>query len=330
MFESGSRRLGNEPLDRRQFLTASALLPLNAALPKPTLGPIIDTHIHLFDPTRPQGVPWPPKEDHILYKPALPDRYQTVVAGLGVVGAIEIECSPWPDDNNWVLNVAAKNPIIVGTIGDLEPASPEFYGRLDRLQKNPLWLGIRYGDLWGRDLGASLAKPEFLAGLEALADAGLAMDAASPGLELLASIVRLTDKIPKLRVVIDHLPQFELPDAPSSHATYDHLLKELAARPQVYVKISEVPRRINGRVSLDVSLYRDRLDGLWQRFGEDRLLFGSDWPNCDLWAEYPQVLHLIQEYVASKGAEAAAKLFWKNSVAAYRWKPRDVSQQLKG
>ena len=329
MSESLWRRSGSKTLDRRQFLTGAALLPLNAALANPTPGPVVDTHIHLFDPTRPQGVPWPPKDDHILFKPALPDRYLHVVQGLGVVGAIEIECSPWPEDNDWVLSVAAKNPIIVGTIGDLEPASTEFHRRLDRLHKNPLWLGIRYGDLWNRDLGASLVKPEFLSGLKALADAGLAMDTASPGLKLLAGIVRLTDKIPNLRVIIDHLPQIELPRTPSSRATYDRLLKDLAARPQVYVKISEVPRRINGRVSLDINLYRDSLDELWQRFGEDRLLFGSDWPNCDLWAEYPQVLHLVQEYVSSKGAEAAAKLFWKNSVTAYRWAPRDQRQQLR-
>jgi predicted TIM-barrel fold metal-dependent hydrolase len=86
--------------------------------------PIVDTHIHLFDTARPQGVPWPDKNDAVLYKPALPGRYRKVTQGLGVVGAIEIECSPWLEDNQWVLDVAAKDSIIVGTIGDLEPGHP--------------------------------------------------------------------------------------------------------------------------------------------------------------------------------------------------------------
>jgi L-fuconolactonase len=51
--------------------------------------PMIDTHIHLFDPTRPQGVPWPEKSDAVLYKPALPDRYRRVTKGLGIVVTIE-------------------------------------------------------------------------------------------------------------------------------------------------------------------------------------------------------------------------------------------------
>ena len=110
--------------------------------------PIIDTHIHLFDTNRPQGVPWPDKNNAVLYQPALPDRYRKLAAPLGVVGAIEVEASPWLEDNQWVLDVIAKDPMIVGTIGNLEPGKPEFGKHLERFHRNPLFLGIRYGNLW--------------------------------------------------------------------------------------------------------------------------------------------------------------------------------------
>ena len=125
--------------------------------------PIIDTHIHLFDTTRAQGVPWPEKTDTILYRPALPERYRKVTQNLGVVGAIEVECSPWLEDNQWVLDLVARDSIIVGVIGDLEPGHPRFRAQLDRFARNPLFRGIRYGNLWGRDLGMELRKPEFMA-----------------------------------------------------------------------------------------------------------------------------------------------------------------------
>src|SRR4051794_24172689 len=67
--------------------------------------PIIDSHIHLFDPTRPGGVPWPEKTDTALYRPALPDRYQRMASPFGVVGAIAVEASPLTSDNDWLLNV---------------------------------------------------------------------------------------------------------------------------------------------------------------------------------------------------------------------------------
>jgi L-fuconolactonase len=293
-------------LDRRAFLIGTAL----AGQRQPV--PIIDAHIHLFDPTRPQGVPWPPKDDAVLYKPALPDRYRKIAARLGVVGAIEVECSAWVEDNQWVLDVAAKDSIIVGTVGNLEPGKPEFRSQLERFRKNPLFRGIRYGNLWGRDLGAEISKPEFVAGLKALADAGLVLDTANPDAPLLQAVIRVTDKVPGLRVVIDHLPQLHpLPD-----------LEELGKRPQVYVKVSEVLRRENGRVPANLDFYRQTLDQLWGIFGEDRLLYGSDWPNSDLWAPFEVELNVVRQFFRGKGRAAEEKYFWKNSVAAYHWVKR--------
>ena len=292
---------------------------------QPAQTPIIDTHIHLFDTTRPQGVPWPEKSNAVLYKPALPERYRKIAVPLGIKGAIEVEASPWLEDNQWVLDIAAKDPIVVGTVGDLEPGKPDFRKHVERFHRNPLFRGIRYGNLWGRNLAAELSNPEFLSDLKALAEAGLSLDTANQDPELIAAAVRVTDKAPNLRVIIDHLPQLDPPAGPALRA-YQADLRELGKRPQVYVKISEVLRRVNGRVPTDLNFYRSRLDELCGVFGEDRVLYGSDWPNSDQWADYPHVLRVVREYFAAKGKTAAEKYFWKNSVAAYRWVKREASQ----
>jgi L-fuconolactonase len=159
---------------RRAFMSGMAALAVQDLIAQPASIPIIDAHIHLFDTTRPQGVPYPDKNNATLYQPALPERYRKIAQPLGVVGAIEIEASPWIEDNLWVLDVAAKDTIIVGTVGNLEPAKPEFPEYLERYHRNPLFRGIRYGNLWGRNIGAELSKPEFIAGLKLLADTGLA------------------------------------------------------------------------------------------------------------------------------------------------------------
>jgi predicted TIM-barrel fold metal-dependent hydrolase len=134
--------------------------------------------------------------------------------------------------------------------------------------------------------------------------------------------VRLTDRIPDLRVVIDHLPQLEPPVEPAAHKAFHSNLLELGKRPQVYLKVSEVLRRVDGRVPDDLNFYRPRLDQLFDIFGEDRLVYGSDWPNSDQWAPYAQVLKIVREYFTAKGPAVAEKFFWKNSVAAYRWVKR--------
>jgi L-fuconolactonase len=305
-------------MNRRSFLAGAAGVAGGAFAQERPI-PVIDTHIHLFDTARPGGVPWPPKENKALYMPALPPRYRKLAEPLGIVGAIEVEASPLIEDNQWVLDVAKTDPIIVGTVGHLEPGDADFRRNFDRFRQNSLFLGVRYGNLWGRDLGDELAKPEFVAGLKALADAGMVLDTANPNPKLMETMLRVTDRVPNLRVVLDHLPQMDPAPAAAS-------LRELAKRPQVYVKVSSVLRRVDGRVPEDLAFYRGRLDELFGLFGEDRLVYGSDWPNSDNWGPYPTVFRIVHEYFMAKGRPIAEKYFWKNSQKAYRWKKRAANQ----
>ena len=313
-------------MNRRAFLTVAAgAAGLNMGAQTVSI-PINDTHVHLYDPGRPQGVPWPEKDDVLLYRPTLTERYRQITKGLGIVGAIAVECSPWLEDNQWVLDLAAKDTLVVGMVGNLDPGNPDFRRHLERFHRNPLFRGIRYGNLWGRNLGEQLSRPDFVSGLTGLAEADLELDTANPDPALVLAIVHLTDQIPRLRVVIDHLPQLEPPVDSRALREYQANLRELANRPQVYVKLSEVLRRVAGQVPSDLNFYRSRLDELWNMFGQDRLIYGSDWPNSDHWGTYPQVLNVVREYFSGKGPVALEKFFWKNSVAAYRWAKRDAGQ----
>ncbi len=313
-------------MDRRAFFGSAAALTAAVATAQPSGIPIIDTHIHLFDTARPQGVPWPPKENAKLYKPALPDRYRKLVAGLGVVGAIEVEASPWLEDNQWVLDIAAADSMMLGTIGNLEPGKPGFRKNLDRFRKNPMFLGIRYGNLWGRDFRTALAKPEFVAGMKALGEARLTLDTANPSPALILNLLKLTELAPDLRIVIDHLPRMNPPEDAAARIDYEKNLAALSQRNQVYVKLSGVLRPVDGRVPVDMAFYKPRLDFLYDLFGPDRVVYGSDWPNSDNWGTYREGLDVVRQYFATKGPLPAEKYFWRNSIAAYRWKKRDPVQ----
>jgi L-fucono-1,5-lactonase len=287
--------------------------------------PVIDTHIHLFDPGRPGGVPWPAKTDTALYKAALPDRYARIARPLGVVGAIVIEASPLVTDNDWVLNQAANHPIIVGMIGDLIPGTASYQGDLERLHANPLFLGIRYGNLWDRDLAIDAQKPAFLPGLKMLAERGLVLDSANPNASLIRAIAGVADHLPELRIVIDHLPTARIPAETAARDEYWSLLRHLAQNKNVFVKLSEVAAaRIEETGG--PNFYRERLDALWDIFGEDHVLYASDWPNSDHHATYQETISIVRNYVEPKGHRAAEKFFWKNSVAAYRWHRRQADQ----
>ncbi len=318
-------------ITRRDFIQCAALTGAagltgafaSAAPPSP----ILDAHIHLFDPRRPGGIPWPKPDDAVIYKPAVPDRYAQIAAPLGVVGAIAVEASPLLQDNDWVLGVAARNPIIVGFVGDLIPGAPDYAAQLDRLHANPLFLGIRYGNLWQRNLAQDSAKPGFLDGLRRLAGYGLEMDSANPDPELIGALLNVSDRVPGLRIVIDHLPSAPIPTAAAEREQYWLHLHRLSQNPNVFIKLSEIPVRVDGCVPLDVGYYRGHLDAIWDVFGEDHILYGSDWPNSDHLATYAQTLGLVRVYVHTKGPEASRKFFWANSIAAYKWRPRRQDQR---
>ena len=150
------------------------------------------------------------------------------------------------------------------------------------------------------------------------------LDTANPRVDLLQAIVKITDKVPDLRVVLDHLPSLN-PTADNRKA-YDDALGQLQKRPRVFVKLSAVIHRVNGQVSTDLSPYRDRLDHLISVFGEDRIVFGSDWPNSDGVAPIDKVVGVVREFFQTQPREVAEKYFWKNSLAAYKWIKRDPSQ----
>jgi len=326
-------------ISRRRFLGAVALagaalhgtLPRALAADSPTSSttamndlPVIDAHIHLYDPFRKQGVPWPSRENTTLYRTSLPAQYRPIAQPLGIVGAIEVECSSWPDDNQWVLEVAAKENIVVGTVGHLVPGTPEFRPNLERLHQNPLFRGIRYG--LGRQSGKEFDQREFVADLKVLADADLVLDTANPSVSLLADVVRVSDLVPNLRIVIDHLPQMLPPNEPALRASYDASMKAFRKRPQIFVKVSEVLRRVEGKIPTDLSYYRPRLDEILDVFGTDRVLYGSDWPNSDQWLPVPVGFKLVQEYFTRLGRLAAEKYFWRNSLKCYKWVKRNASQ----
>ena len=69
----------------------------------------------------------------------------------------------------------------------------------------------------------------------------------------------------------------------------------------------------------DVGYYTPTLDILWEAFGEDRLVYESNWPVSERFADYATVQRIVTEYFSTKGQEATEKYFWKNAKAAYNW-----------
>lgn len=98
-------------------------------------------------------------------------------------------------------------------------------------------------------------------------------------------------------------------------------MEAAAKHPNVFCKVSALVEQ-TGKTPAprDVDFYRPVLDTLWSLFGEDRLIFGSNWPVSNRGAPYETVVGIVRDYFTEKGARAAAKFFLTNSQTAYAWR----------
>jgi predicted TIM-barrel fold metal-dependent hydrolase len=309
-------------MQRRGFLAGAAAIAAAPVFAADAI-PIIDTHVHLFDPSRPQGAPYsgprgqPPQM-------ALPANYRQQISGTGIAGAIVVEASPWIEDNLWILERAQSDPMFVGVVGSLDPSKLEFGEYLNRFSKHPLWKGIRYARVWQMDNGKQVLKPGMAEGLKLLAQAGQTLDMANPSFDLLRGALLAMDAVPDLQVVMDHMPSLD--PRPDTQPLYDSLIAELGKRPNFAIKLSQVIHK-NDKGDI-VTAPRERLDQLMEAFGEDRVMFGGDWPNSVGTAAIPKAVALMRDYFAARPRIQAEKYFWRNSRRIYRWKERNAEQQF--
>jgi len=302
-------------LTRRNWLGAVTAAVVGTSVDagdKPKLR--IDTHTHFYDPTRPEGVPWPGKQDSTLYRKVMPADYEKLAKPHGISGTVAIEASAWVEDNRWLLEVAEKNPIVVGVVGRLIPGDADFAINLKRFHKNPLYRGIR---VTHEEIQLAANFPRF----QAFADTGLTLDV-NGGPEMLVDVAKLSDRLPKLRIVVNHMANV-LIDGEEPPKVWLDGLKAIGKREFIWCKLSgwmDSSRKRGGRAPNTLDFYRPAVDAVWAAFGVEKLVFGSNWPVSDLYAPFATVHDLAAKYLAEKGQLAEDSVFGTNAYAAYQLK----------
>jgi predicted TIM-barrel fold metal-dependent hydrolase len=272
---------------------------------------IIDAHTHFYDPTRPEGVPWPHPTEALLYRQVLPRHFRELAEPLGVGGTVVVEASSWLADNDWILGLAESERCIVGFIGHAEPGGT-FERELDRLAARPLFRGIRLS-------GAHLAAESFagtMRALEALARRGLTVDLLVREGEL-DGATEVASRIPELNVVIDHLGGLRI-DGASPPPEWRDRMALLAACPGVSCKVSGYVEAAASRPGPSrPEFYLPVLETALGLFGRDRLLFGSNWPVCELGGSYDTVVSVARHFAGRQGPGFEELFFRANAARAY-------------
>jgi L-fuconolactonase len=240
-----------------------------------------------------------------------------------VTGTVVVEASAWLEDNQWILDLAAQDPFITGFVGNLTPGTDSFPGHLKRFAANPLFRGIRIG---ADRLRQRLKDPALSEHIRLLAKNDLALDLLG-GPDMLPDVPRLAKAVPDLRMIIDHVANLRI-DGKAVDRSWQEGMQAAARHPNVYCKVSglvEGSGRADGKAPSNVEFYRPVLDSIWQAFGPDRLVYGSNWPVSERFAPCAVVQQLVNDYFSSKGQAALEKVFRDNSRNLYKWLHRERS-----
>jgi predicted TIM-barrel fold metal-dependent hydrolase len=206
---------------------------------------------------------------------------------------------------------------MVGYSGRLPVGTPEFATLVRKYAGNRFFRGVRVADALFMQAAGSAA---IFADLKLLADLDLHLEGLIQPATLPA-VAALAVRLPSLRIIVDHIGGVAYNGGAVPAAFIDDLTAA-GANPNVYCKVSALAEGTgnrNGTAPRDVAFYAPLLDEVWKAFGEDRLLYASNWPVCLRAATYDTVFGIAKGYVSGKGKEVADKFFARNALAAYKW-----------
>ena len=278
---------------------------------------IIDTHVHIFDPFRPEGAPGPDPKNELLYRTTLPVHAKAQAVPEGVDGVVVVEASEWVEDNQWILDIAKEDPFIVGLVGRLEPGDENFARDLERFAVDPVFQGIRF---WAKYF-VDVEQDGFIDKMRLVADKGLVVDVNFPW-DNADGFFSLQEQVPDLKIVLEHVSGVKVNgETPTSEWLEN--MRRAAEHPNTTMKVSALMENSTEQPApAGPSYYHPALDAMWEIFGEDRLFYGSNWPVCERAGTYARCIRIVRAYFAEKGTEATEKFFWRNSQAVYGWKER--------
>jgi L-fuconolactonase len=226
-----------------------------------------------------------------------------------------VECgAPGLDEVKWITQLAAAEPRLAGIVAKISvDAGARTQEAIALLQQNPLVRGVRHL-IQGELEPDFCVRPEFIAGVRALAGAGFSFDLCCRHHQL-AAVVRLVAACPNTRFILDH---FGKPDIKAGLLEpWSRLITDLAALPNVDCKLSGLITEADHR-AWTIDDLRPYVDHVLATFGPHRLLFGGDWPVVKLAGSYTRWLDTARALVSHLSPQAQAAIFHDNALRVYR------------
>ncbi|HZT33542.1 MAG TPA: amidohydrolase family protein [Bryobacteraceae bacterium] len=273
----------------------------------------IDAHQHFWDLERFE-YSWMPPAPSVLRRNYLPPDLEPILKRNRFDGSVVVQANTLVAETRWLLQLASAHPIILGVVGWVDLTDARVGDSLDEFQRHPKFKGVRHIVQDEPDVNW-LLRGDVLRGLREVARRGLPYDLLLRP-QHLPLVPRLADRVPELRMVIDHIAKPRIAERIWSGWARD---MESAARiPQVWCKLSGMITEADPKdwKAADLRPYVAHAASL---FGPERLMFGSDWPVCLLACErWKQVLAACTQALGPQTMAVRDRIFGGTAAGFYR------------
>ncbi|QJD97273.1 amidohydrolase family protein [Mucilaginibacter robiniae] len=272
----------------------------------------IDAHQHFwqYNPVRDS---WITDDMHAIQRDFLPADLLQLLLHNHIHGCIAVQSDQSEADNEFLLKQAQENPFIKGIVGWVDLQAPNVEDRLRYYRQYKKIKGFRHV-LQGEPQRDMMLNDAFKHGINLLNKYGFTYD-----LLILCDQLSYTEKLvsqfPDQAFIIDHLAK---PDIRNHQLDgWQEGMKALASYPNVNCKVSGMVTEADWHHWKEAD-FTPYLDVVFEAFGPNRVMFGSDWPVCMVAGGYNQMIKMVKNYVKKLSAHEQA-LFWgDNAVKIYQ------------
>lgn len=271
----------------------------------------IDSHQHFwkYDAVRDA---WITEEMRVIRRDFLPGNLAPECAANCIDATIAVQADQSEKETLFLLELAESDPLIAAVVGWIDLCAPRVAERLQFFSRYEKLRGFRHIAQAEPD-DRFLVRPDFLSGARLLHQFNFTYDVLIYPKQLPAALA-LVAAIPEQHFVLDHLAKPEIKTG--RRKEWEAQIREITQNPNVYCKLSGMVTEADWR-SWKKEDFEPYLDVVFEAFGVDRLMFGSDWPVCLVAASYAQVVEIIEDYVKKNIPAAKEAIFGENASRFY-------------
>jgi L-fuconolactonase len=271
----------------------------------------IDTHQHLWA-YNPVEYAWMGPGMESLRRDFLPPDLAPLLKVSSVDGTVAVQARQTLEESTWLLELADQYPFIRGVVGWVDLRSLRVDEELEKLSRHRKFRGVRHVVQDEPD-DRFMLREDFLRGIGRLKKFGLTYDLLLYARHLPAAC-ELVKRFPEQPFILDHISKPLIKDRKLEPWATD--IRRLAGFPNVTCKISGMVTEADWK-NWKPTDFKPYLDVVFECFGPERLMVGSDWPVCTLAANYATVMQIAADYISKLSKDEQAAVWGGNALKFY-------------